>query len=233
MKLRKFGIIMAMILLITTISACSNKDNNKDTKQNSSTESSQKNSTELSEKNPMIVDKDNKEIKMLCEVNGTYFTEPTRHGIVYKGGSAGEKAILRGLGDEKEFHQAWIDFGAKGGNNLTDKDMSVKPEDAKSIEGEKVEAFIEWDNQEQIPFSDIVKATEEKPMDLRFGGNIEGAKKHNTGCILCLDSCSAGILSDATWPGGAMANDLVKFYGDENVLPKDGTKVIVTFKLAE
>lgn len=41
------------------------------------------------------VDKDKKEIVMLCEVNGT-FTEPTRHGIVYKGGSNGEKAVLRG-----------------------------------------------------------------------------------------------------------------------------------------
>lgn len=61
----------------------------------------------------MTVDKDKKEIVMLCEVNGTYFTEPTRHGIVYKGGSNGEKAVLRGLADEKEFYQALLDIGPK------------------------------------------------------------------------------------------------------------------------
>ena len=70
-------------------------------------------------------------------------------------------------------------------------------------------------------------------MDIRFGGNIESAKKHNTGCVLCLDSCATGITSDATWPTGTTQNEVAKFYGDDSVLPEDGTQVTVIFRLAE
>ena len=69
-------------------------------------------------------------------------------------------------------------------------------------------------------------------MDLRFGGNLESAKKNNTGCVLCLDSCATGITSDAAYPTGTTQNNVVKFYGDENVLPEDGKVVTVTFRLA-
>jgi uncharacterized protein YcfL len=37
----------------------------------------------------MLVDKDKKEIRMETEVNGKYFTEATRHGVVFKDGSNG------------------------------------------------------------------------------------------------------------------------------------------------
>lgn len=68
-------------------------------------------------------------------------------------------------------------------------------------------------------------------MDLRFG-NIESAKENNTGCVLCLDSCATGIVSDAAWPTGTTQNDVAKFYGDKDVLPEDGTQVTVVFRLA-
>ena len=168
---------------------------------------------------------------MLCEVNGKYFTESTRHGIVFKDGSNGEKSVLRGLADEKEFYDALIELGAKAGNNLTAEDMKAKKDNGKSVEGDKLEAVVTWEGQEkEIPFEDIIKASEERPMDLRFGGNIESAKKNNTGCVLCLDSCATGITSDASYPTGTTQNNVVKFYGDEEVLPEDGTVVTVTFR---
>lgn len=227
MKLKKVFAIVTTSLLVLSLTACGGNDDN------SKNDSEKTNSYGLSQSNPMIVDKDKKEIKMLCEVNGTYFSEPSRHGIVYKDGSNGEKAILRGLADEKEFYQALIDLDIKPGNNLTAKDMKAGANNGKSIEGEKLAAFVEWDGQEAIPFADIVKTEKEKPMDLRFGGNIESAKKNNTGCVLCLDSCATGIVSDAAWPTGTTQNNVAKFYGDDSILPDDGTQVTVTFRLAE
>ena len=58
---------------------------------------------------PMEVNKDRAEIIMPAEVNAKYFTEPTRHGVVYAKGSNGEKSVLRGLSNEKVFYQALLD----------------------------------------------------------------------------------------------------------------------------
>ncbi|MGV8981017.1 YdjY domain-containing protein [Clostridium sp.] len=182
----------------------------------------------------LVVDKEAKEIKMLCEVNGKYFTEATRHGIVFAKGSNGEKSLLRGLADEKEFHQALLDIGAKPGNNLKAADMKAEADKGVAVDGDKLKAVVTWEGQDkEIPFEDIIKASVEKPMDLRFGGNLESAKKNNTGCVLCLDSCATGITSDAAYPTGTTQNNVVKFYGDENVLPEDGKVVTVTFRLAK
>ena len=181
----------------------------------------------------MIVDKDKKEITMLAEVNGTYFTEPTRHGVVFKDGSNGEKAVLRGLADEKEFYQGLLDIGASAGDNLTADDMKAKGDAGKSVEGDKLNVFVKWEGQEEIPFADIIKCSEgDYDMDLRFGGNLASAQKNNTGCVLCLDSCATGIVSDAAWPTGTTQNEVAKFYGEETVLPADGTQVTVIFRLA-
>lgn len=190
--------------------------------------------TETGKAEVLVVNKEAKEIKMLAEVNGKYFTEATRHGVVFADGSNGEKSVLRGLADEKEFHQALLDIGATAGNNLVAADMKAGADNGKSADGDKLVAVVTWDGQDkEIPFADIIKASEERPMDLRFGGNLESAKKNNTGCVLCLDSCATGITSDAAYPTGTTQHDVVKFYGDESVLPKDGTVVTVTFRLAK
>lgn len=226
MKFRKITAIAAAMVMIFSLAACGSKDTDSADQAGDEKESAKEET--------MTVDTDKKEIVMLCEVNGTYFTEPTRHGIVFKDGSNGEKAVLRGLADEKEFYQALLDIGAKAGDNLTDEDMKAGPDNGKSVEGDKIDITVEWEGQDPIPFADIIKCSEgDYDMDMRFGGNIESAKKHNTGCVVCLDSCATGIVSDATWPTGTTQNEVAKFYGDDSVLPEDGTQVTVTFRIAE
>ena len=176
----------------------------------------------------MIVNKDKKEIRMAAEVNGKYFTEATRHGVVFKDGSNGEKSVLRGLVSPIDFHQALLDIGAKPGNNVTLADM----EKSIKVDGDKLQVFVTWDGlKKEIPFNDIIKSSDPRPMDVRFGGNLDRAKEKNTGCILCLDSCAVGITSNSSYETGA--SKTVKFYGNSEVLPKDGTKVTVIFRLAK
>lgn len=224
MKLRKLTAALAAMTLVFSLAACGSKEEG--------TEKTDKTSDTKAEET-MVVDKDKKEITMLCEVNGTYFTEPTRHGIVFKGGSNGEKAVLRGLADEKEFYQALLDIGAEAGDNLTAEDMKAGSDDGKSVEGDKLDITIKWDGQDEIPFEDIIKCSEDYTMDMRFGGNLQSAKDNNTGCVVCLDSCATGIVSDAAWPTGTTQNEVAKFYGDDSVLPEDGTQVTVVFRIAE
>jgi hypothetical protein len=215
--------LLSIILTIVIVAAFAAGCSSKTPEQGAAPQSNQE---------AMVVDKDKKEIRILAEVNGKYFTESTRHGIVYKDGKNGEKAILRALVDEKKFYEAMMSLGAKPGNNLTAEDTK---KGEKTIEGSKVNVFVTWEGLgKEIPFADIIKSSDPRPMDIRFGGNIERAKKNNTGCILCLDSCPTGITSNAAYPAGWHDNlKKVTFNGREDVLPKDGSKVTVIFRLAE
>lgn len=187
-----------------------------------------------SDSDALVLNKDKKEIIMKAEVNGKYFTEPTRHGVVFKDGSNGEKSVLRALSSEIEFHDALVSIGATPGNNVTMEDMKADKTNGVSVQGSKLDVFVKWEGSDkEIPFTDIIKATEERPMDIRFGGNLENAKEYKTGCVLCLDSCAVGITSNAAYPTGSTQNKLVSFTGDQSVLPEDGTKVSVIFRLAE
>jgi hypothetical protein len=183
---------------------------------------------------PLEVNKEKREIVMPAEVNGKYFSSPTRHGVVYAPGSNGEKAVLRGLSSEKKFHDALIEIGAKSGDNVKLDDMKAGPDNGVSVQGSKLNVFVTWEGSKgEIPFDDIVKASEERPSDYHFGGNLEAAKTANTGCVLCLDSCAVGITSNAAYPTGTTQNNVVEFFGDETVLPPDGTRVSVIFRLAD
>jgi len=176
----------------------------------------------------LTTNKDKKEIKMTATVNGKYFTEATRHGVVAVGGSNYEKSVLKGDANEIDFYNALIEIGAKPGNNLTMADMTK----GVKVQGAKLNVFVTWDGLgKEIPFNDIITSSEPRPMDIRFGGNLQNAKDKKTGCILCLDSCAVGIVSNASYETGASSK--IKFYGNKDVLPKDGTKVTVIFRLAE
>jgi len=187
---------------------------------------------ELSDSKTMVINKEKKEIQMLAEVNGKYLTEATRHGIVYKEGTNGEKSVLRGLADQIDFYNALIEIGAKPGNNIQLEDMKKAD---KSVEGSKLDVFVTWEGLgKEIPFSDILKISDNRAMDVRFGGNLKNATDLKTGCILCLDSCAVGITSNAAFKANELeTKKQVKITGNPDVLPEDGTKVAVIFKLAD
>jgi hypothetical protein len=183
---------------------------------------------------PVEVNKEKSEVIVPAEVNGKYFDTPTRHGVVYLEGANGEKAVFRALSSEKKFHEALAEIGAIPGNNVKMDDMKAGPDNGVSAQGSKLDVFVTWEGSKgEIPFDDLIKASEERPSDYRFAGNLEAAKSANTGCILCLDSCAVGITSNASYPTGTTQQNLVEFVGDKDVLPPDGTRVSVIFRLAK
>lgn len=214
-----------LVVFAIVIASCSKTSHNTEELTNSMGSSILRDSGAV----PVIIDAEKKEVIVEAEVNGKYFNSPTRHGVVFKGGSNGDKAVLRGLCDEREFYQALIDIGAEPGNNLTFEDMKL----GKTVEGQKLDVFVTWDGLgKEIPFADIIKSADSRPMDIRFGGNFENAKARRTGCILCLDSCAVGITSDASYETGAVEMKKVDRFGRDDVLPADGTKVSVIFRIS-
>lgn len=180
------------------------------------------------QKEVLVVSKEEKEVKITAIVNGKYFTEATRHGVVAIGGSNAEKSVLRGEANEIDFHEALMEIGAKPGDNVKLEDMSK----GIKVDGEKLDVFVTWKGLgKEIPFNDIIKASDERDMDVRFGGNLVAAKEKKTGCILCLDSCAVGITSNSSYETGA--SKTVQFFGNPDVLPKDGTRVTVIFRIAK
>ncbi len=188
--------------------------------------------------NPIIVDKENGEIRYLGFVDGAYVgenAEPTRHAVVYEAGSNGHKTIITGYGDEKEFYQGCIDLGWEPGNNLTLAQNKNGGDPNAIIEGELLDVLIHWDGQEDMPIWDCFEASngDQRPAEWHFGGNLERAEEKNTGCVLCIDSCAVGIVSNAAWPAGTTDADGVTYFsGKPDVLPADGTDVVITFKKA-
>jgi len=225
------SIILTLLVIMTFAAGCGTKSSTQTPAPSTDTNKEFK-LGEISDSKPMVVNKDKKEIQILAQVNGKYLTEDTRHGVVFKDGTNGEKSVLRGLSNQFDFYNALIEIGAKPGNNISLEDMKLAEE---SVEGSKLNVFVTWNGLgKEIPFSDILKSNEKRPMDIRFGGNLEAATNLKTGCILCLDSCAVGITSDAAYK----ANELTlkkqgKITGNPDVLPADGTKVAVIFRLAQ
>ena len=167
-------------------------------------------------------------VTIYAQVNGKYFTESSRHGVVFKDGSNGEKCIFRGLCSEKDFYGALVSLGLEPGDNLP-----LPAEDGSIIDGPKLDVTVTWDGQDEpVPFADCIKTGDGKPYvaDIRFGGNIKRAYALNTGCILCIESCPVGITSNAAYGYGVIENTKTQeFYGNDEVVPADGTIVQITF----
>lgn len=180
----------------------------------------------VSKDKPIVVDKASKTVKIYTEVNAKYFVDPTRHAVVFKDGSNASKSILKSWANQNDFYTALADLGAKPGNNVTPDTKDA------AVQGDALDVTINWNGAaKEIPIADAVIDSNNKKPDFRFGGNQDRAKSKNTGCILCLDSCPVGIASNATYPQGSFDGKKVEFRGNKDVLPADGTPVVVIFKL--
>ncbi len=70
-----------------------------------------------------------------------------------------------------------------------------------------------------------------KELVYRFGGNYDAAEQHMTGCFMCFDSCPVGIVSNSNQPVKAFDSGKVEFRGNPDILPKDGTPVLLTYSI--
>ncbi|MDY6065214.1 MAG: YdjY domain-containing protein [Finegoldia sp.] len=200
---------------------------------NSDTNKQDDNSAEIngvSYDNPIKVNKEAKTVTVLSSVNGKYLTENTRHASVNKDGSNGAKSVLTAYATPEQFYNALVEIGAKPGDNMTPENGAET-----HVEGSKIGATVTWKGADKdYDINEVIKDSNGKKIDLRFGGNLERAKEKNTGCLTCLDSCPVGIVSNTTYTYGAVEKrNEVKFTGNADVLPEDGTFVAVTYTLED
>lgn len=177
---------------------------------------------------PLYVDKEKGTITTLASVNGKYFTEPTRHASVFKDGTNGTKSILTSYATSTDFYDALQEIGAKAGENMTPDNKTTT-----HVKGDPIKVEVTWKGAEKsYDINEVIKDSNGKKIQMRYGGNRERAEKVNTGCLTCLDSCPVGIISNETYTYGAVeTRQEVKFTGNADVLPEDGTYVAVTYSI--
>ena len=239
---RLFLIAVAVVFSFT---ACTNKpkddkvvDETKtettDTTETTTTEEntmevSKENTMEVSKENPIVVDKEAKTISILATVNGKYFDEVTRHMAISEGGKIADMALFKTPVTPTDFYNGLLEIGAKAGDNMTAENAATT-----TTEGSKLNVTLSFGDKKDVDVNEAVLDSNGTPLDIRFSGNMNNSKEFNTGCITCLDSCFVGITSNAAYPLGAVEEQKsVEFKGNKDVLPADGSEVVITYKLAD
>ena len=186
MKPKKLlSVLMAAGLAFTAV-GCSSSSNS--TSQNSNQPADYVAGVSLDK--PIKVDKEAGTITVLTKINGKYFDEATRHNSVEQSGTNGAKSIFTAFAKPEEFYNALIEIGAKPGNNMNPNNATTT-----HVEGTPIKAEITWNGaKKKYDINEVVKDSNGKQIDFRFGGNLERAIDKNTGCLSCLDSCPVGII---------------------------------------
>lgn len=230
---------MLVTLAVFVLAACSsNSDTAKSENEDKKAEETKTVETfaEVSKENPIVVDEKNKVVKVYATVNGKYLVSPTRHGLNWVEGKYGDQAVLKAYGNPLDFNEALIKIGGipaveKGGD--ASKEFSVTPE-GKFIKGDEVAVSITWENaKKEYNINDVMIDSTGKKLEYHFGGNYDMQEAKMTGCFMCFDSCPAGITSNAAHPVGAFEHGDAQFHGDPDVLPEDGTAVVLTYSIVQ
>ena len=182
----------------------------------------------LTKEKPILVGEKEKSVSVLAQVNGKYFYQATRHGVVFSGGSNGEKSVFRSYATHQDFYDALMKLGLKAGNNMT-KENAEKT----FVQGDLLEVTVAWEGApKEYALDEVITDSNKKPFQIRFGGNLKNALQFKTGCLLCLDSCPVGITSNANYTMGAVEKrSEVIFKGNDKILPPDGSLVVINVRV--
>lgn len=177
---------------------------------------------------PLKVDKEAGTVTVLTKVNGKYFNEPTRHNSVEQSGTNGAKSVFTAYVKAEDFYNALIEIGAKPGENMTPNNATTT-----HVEGTPIKVEVTWKGAgRNYDINEVIKDSNGKQINFRFGGNLAMAKEKNTGCLSCLDSCPVGIISNDAYTYGAVeTRKEVKFTGIDSVLPEDGTYIATIYSI--
>lgn len=235
-KFKTFGIALMSTMLLA---ACSGTSDSESTSSSVSSESSAvssessaaaETSSEATTFANLTTDVEAKTVTVEGTVNGKYFDEETRHLSIANSGKNVGLAIFNTDANQNDFYDALVQIGAEPGNNMNTLNAQTT-----TVEGTKLNIALDWEgNGDPIDVNDAVIDRNGKEIDMRFGGNEKSAADVNTGCLLCLDSCPVGVVSNATYTYGAVEKrDEAGFKGNPDVLPADGTPIQIIVSIAE
>ncbi|MFN3385163.1 MAG: YdjY domain-containing protein [Candidatus Thermochlorobacter sp.] len=160
------------------------------------------------------------------------------HFIVWKKGRAAHNALIETDANDEEILDALLSIGAVPGNNLTADTWEKRaelssPEPDKRVEGSLIDVSVAWQGQSPIGAAEIFEDEFGKGFLFRFGGHRKLIPIWKSGCVVCLQSCPGGRISNANYTMRDYYYARSKFEVKKARLPKDGTPVQVRLKLCE
>lgn len=188
----------------------------------------------------LTVDEASGTIAFEAVFNEAVATAGAWHLVAYKGGSNGPKAFFSAEAKAEDLFDALTALGAKPGNNVTGDNVGAADT---ATAGDVLELSFKWDGapKEYSLAEILVEKTglaggDAAGTEIRFGGNYSGTPGTNpsdeTGCLICLYSCPAGITSNSKANAALNGADGEwRYLGNLDVLPADGTQVTITLTL--
>jgi hypothetical protein len=162
---------------------------------------------------------------------------PGYHLIVWKGGRAAPAALFRAELTDVEVLDALERLGARPGNALgmetweERKDPS-SPAPDKVIAGPPVEILVKVPGrQAPLTLEQILEDPGGRGFDMRFGGHRANIPKWKSGCVVCLYSCPGSKIGNARYTVRDYVKETTRFRVRQGVLPEDGTRVSLVFRL--
>lgn len=229
---KKLIALMMVLAMIFCMAACGSSDTEAEPEEPAA-ETSEEAAPEAAEPaapEDIVVDEEAGTVTVTAQVNGTFFDQSTMHCVVFKDGGAGDIAMMAAYCDSQDFYNALVQAGGEPWNTT-----DAKLKDGEFTDGQKINVSLKWEGQDApVALADALKTDDGRPeIDIRFSGNQANNAEAGSGCIACLNSCWAGITSNAAYPFGAIDAGNPKVYMDDQVMPEDGTDVQVTFELVK
>ncbi len=161
------------------------------------------------------------------------------HFLVWAGGRASDRALLRAHVSDTEVLDALEALGAVPGNavGIEAWDKRHDPESPAPdtiIEGPRVSVtIIVPGRDEPLTLDDILVDPGGRGFDMRFGGHRQNIPKWLSGCVVCLYSCPGSKVGNASYTVRDHAGETTHFSVRSGVLPEDGTEVTVRIALLD
>ncbi|HEX3553640.1 MAG TPA: YdjY domain-containing protein [Thermoanaerobaculia bacterium] len=162
---------------------------------------------------------------------------PGYHLIVYKDGGAAMASLFRAEVTDTQVLDALEGLGAKPGNALgMDTWEKRKDKDSKApnqvIAGPPVEVLVRVPGRtDLLTLDQLLQDPGGRGFDMRFGGHRANIPKWKSGCIVCLYSCPGSKVGNARYTVRDYVDERTKFRVKPGVLPEDGTRVGIVFRL--
>lgn len=162
---------------------------------------------------------------------------PGYHLIVWEDGRASHAALFRAEVTDVQVLNALEKLGAKPGNALPMEtwDERKNPESKapdKIIQGPPVEILVKVPGRAKpLTLGEILEDPGKRGFDMRFGGHRENIPKWKSGCVVCLYSCPGSKIGNARYTVRDYEKEATRFRVKPGVLPEDGTRVTIVFRL--
>ena len=231
MKKRSLLALLLILLLTFALAACGGSGDSEEPaaeEETTAEETTEEEAPAPAAPEDVVVDAEAGTVTITAQLNGAFFDQSTMHYCVWKDGGAGDKAMLAAYCTAEDFYNGMLEAGGTPGTKTKDE-----IEGGAAVDGQSVDVTLTWEGQDTpVSMSDSVKTSDGKPdIDMRFCDNLQGNKDCGSGCIACLNSCWAGITSNAAYEFGAVDSGNPSIYLDDSVMPGDGTDVQITFTL--